>query len=250
MRPVRFIVNADDLGISSQVNSATFDLMKKGRVTSATLLANAPAVKEAAARIGEFPKYSFGIHLNLTEFQPLTKNLALAPLLNESGCFAGEQTLFNIHIGSVLRNAVYYEWLAQIERLRKLGVELTHIDSHNHAHTCPLLFPVLKRIQKVSGIRRVRLNMRKSGIEGRLWNFAIRYVYRTSTTTSATDLKGLIQTSGANIKSGETVELSVHPGNPAYEDETRMLQKDWMSRLPFKIELISYRDVAIPRGSS
>jgi predicted glycoside hydrolase/deacetylase ChbG (UPF0249 family) len=223
--------------------------MRAECVTSSTLIANAPAVKEATARIGEFPKCSFGVHLNLTAFRPLTEHPALAPLLNESGCFAGEQTLFNTHIGSGLRNAVYYEWLAQISQLRELGVELTHIDSHHHAHTCPLLFPVLKQVQKKSGIRRVRRNMRRSGLEGRLWNFANRYLYRTTTTTAATDLKCLIKTGGEILKCGGTVEVSVHPGHPAFEDETRMLQEDWVSRLPFKVQLISYRDLMISRGS-
>ena len=42
------------------------------RITSATLIANAPSMEEAARRVPEGGNCSIGIHLNLTEFQPLT----------------------------------------------------------------------------------------------------------------------------------------------------------------------------------
>ena len=48
MASIAIIVNADDLGMSAAVNEATFDLMSRGRISSATLLANAPAAREAA----------------------------------------------------------------------------------------------------------------------------------------------------------------------------------------------------------
>ena len=69
---MRIIINADDLGISQEVNDAIFGLMAEGKVTSATILANGPAVEEAARRVAEFPECSFGVHLNLTEFKPWT----------------------------------------------------------------------------------------------------------------------------------------------------------------------------------
>ena len=41
------IINADDLGLSTAVNGAIFDLMEQGHITSSSLLANAPAAEEA-----------------------------------------------------------------------------------------------------------------------------------------------------------------------------------------------------------
>ncbi len=71
---MRLIINADDLGRSPEANRAIFDLMDRGLVTSATVMANGPYVDEALSRVGHYPRGSFGVHLNLTEFRPLTQN--------------------------------------------------------------------------------------------------------------------------------------------------------------------------------
>ncbi|MGQ9919950.1 MAG: ChbG/HpnK family deacetylase, partial [Desulfobacca sp.] len=46
---MRLIVNADDLGLSPEVNEGIFALMSRRQLTSATILANAPSW-EAAVR--------------------------------------------------------------------------------------------------------------------------------------------------------------------------------------------------------
>ena len=85
MASIAIIVNADDLGMSAAVNEATFDLMSRGRISSATLLANAPAAREAACRAAAFPDCSFGVHLNVTQFEPLTKGSGARLLVDERG---------------------------------------------------------------------------------------------------------------------------------------------------------------------
>ena len=87
MRPIRIIVNADDLGFNPAVNSAIFELIAAGRVTSATLLANGPAAEEAMAQAAATRGASFGVHLNATQFRPLTGAPALKPLLGDDGNF-------------------------------------------------------------------------------------------------------------------------------------------------------------------
>jgi chitin disaccharide deacetylase len=84
---MQVIVNADDLGMSREVNEAIFDLMARGRVTSASLLANAPATEEAIRTIPKFPQCSFGAHLNITEYEPLCRAADLLGLLDgEENC--------------------------------------------------------------------------------------------------------------------------------------------------------------------
>src|SRR5215510_14305421 len=82
---MQVIVNADDLGMSREVNEAIFDLMARGRVTSASLLANAPATEEAIRTIPKFPHCSFGAHLNITEYEPLCRSANLLGLLDGEG---------------------------------------------------------------------------------------------------------------------------------------------------------------------
>ena len=104
------IVNADDLGLSTTVNEAIFTLMAKGRVTSSSLLANAPATEEAVIESRRCQKaQSFGVHLNLTEFRPLTRNAHLSPILDSSGCFANN-LIRSTPITSQLREAIFQEW--------------------------------------------------------------------------------------------------------------------------------------------
>src|SRR6266516_2916301 len=120
---MKVIINADDLGVSTEVNEAIFALMAARRITSATLLANGPAVTEAAGRLSEFPRCSFGAHLNLSEFRPLTSHPGLRPILAEDGCFAGNRVR-EIAISPVVRVGIFQEWSAQVERLQSLGVPL------------------------------------------------------------------------------------------------------------------------------
>src|SRR5206468_8760786 len=112
---------------SSEVNEAVFGLMTEGRVTSATLLANGHAVTEAARRARDLPERSFGAHLNLSEFPPLTQQPGLKPLLDAQGCFAGNR-LRQIPITPSLKEAVFEELTAQVGRLQALGVRLSHLD--------------------------------------------------------------------------------------------------------------------------
>ena len=44
---IRIIVNADDLGSTAPVNDRVFELMARGAVTSATIMANSPCVAGA-----------------------------------------------------------------------------------------------------------------------------------------------------------------------------------------------------------
>jgi len=69
---MKIIINCDDLGANAKVNDDILDLMEQRRVTSATLMMNAPAVEEAIGRIGGHRWSSFGVHLNLSAFAPLT----------------------------------------------------------------------------------------------------------------------------------------------------------------------------------
>ena len=143
---MKIIINADDLGLSPAVNHAIFALMEEGRITSATLMANAPAAEEAAQRLARLPRCSFGVHLVGTELRPLSSHPGLAPLLNEKGEFAGN--LRRISITPAIANGIFAEWCAQIDRALALGVPVSHIDSHHHSHTEPGCFASSNKFRK------------------------------------------------------------------------------------------------------
>ena len=242
------IINADDLGISPQVNREIFRLAAEGVITSATLLANGEAVEDAAAEARRFSRLSFGVHLNLTEFQPIAPTDALRPILDQAGRFRGDH-IREIRMDRELKTAIFREWCAQIEKLTGLGVTPSHIDSHHHTHTIPALFPVLRTVAKKYRIRKVRisrnvyvdtdpvrLRMKKS-----LYNAALRHVAGFRTTELFSGLDMFLQVGKGASRSAKSIELMVHPGAPGSETETRQLL-EWV-RSRSEIRLISYNDL-------
>jgi predicted glycoside hydrolase/deacetylase ChbG (UPF0249 family) len=249
---MRIISHADDLGISRKVSERIFDLMAQGHLTSASLMVNGEDAEWAAAETAKHPCCSFGVHLNLTEFMPLTNDQGLRPILDSQGRFAGNR-IRQVKITSALREAVYKEWCAQIERALSLGVKVSHLDSHHHTHTIPGLFWTLKRVQKRYGIRKVRLtkNIYVGECVSKLllvkkaaWNFALRHCYCTKTTTGFTSFKEFYHLLRAGHKLRQSsIELMSHPGAAAYEQETLLLAGPWKEEIRGKIELISYYDL-------
>src|SRR6202012_5583899 len=117
------IINADDFGLSSIVNRAILATMEEGLVTSTSMMANMPGFEHGVglARVHAKLAGRIGVHLNLTEGRPLTKPiLDCRQFCDESGEFAYRRTpLF--FLSKRVRNAVYQEFKAQVERLREVG---------------------------------------------------------------------------------------------------------------------------------
>jgi predicted glycoside hydrolase/deacetylase ChbG (UPF0249 family) len=252
MASIAIIINADDLGMSPEVNDATFDLISKARISSATIMANAPATRQAASRVSKFRACSFGVHLNVTQFEPLTGGPGARLLVNERGQMSRANETARPGPHRLL--AIYEELCAQIERVAALGVSITHIDSHNHVHTRPFFFPALKAAQRRYGIQRVRLskNFYSSDLPypaGLLWkkrayNWALRSMYRTLTTDAFAEFLTYQRADPVRQRSPRCIELMVHPGAASAAEETAILESDWISRTDLLLQLISYAQLA------
>ena len=253
---MRIIINCDDLGASVATNDSILELMGQRRVTSATLMMNAPAVEDAVRRIGSYPESSFGVHLNVTQFSPLSSHQGLLPLLNKKGDFDGftQRHPRDIPLTSAICEGVYAEWCAQIERALALGVPVSHIDSHHHVHTRSSLLQVLKRIRERFGIHRVRLRHNISGISQPLraprrvrnlvWNFVLRYYVGAETTDGFASFSTFYERLQAGLGWQGTVELMCHPGGESFEKETELLRGDWQKRWAKDAQLISYNEIS------
>ncbi len=249
--PMQVIVNADDLGISEPVNAEIFRLMRAGRVTSATVMANGPAVGHAAAQLHDYPQASFGVHLNINEFTPVTTTPGLAPILGADGTFAGN--IRDVPVTAELKQAIRAEWRAQIDRLRSLGVELSHIDSHFHVHTMPALFGTLKAVQRDTGIRRARLTknvfatadtpgpVRRAAKAA--WNAGLRHYVRTRTADAFTDLATMVSEVSADVPPAHSIEVMVHPGHHGFVAESAVLEQEWWRRFNYAVEFVNYRAI-------
>ncbi len=134
------IVNADDLGRTTGINSGIFEAHSNGLVTSATLMVAFPAAEEAAARLGEFPGLGVGLHVALTGSPSILPAERLPSLTGATGRFPAKPE-------GLVRPApeeVLMEARAQLDRFRELTGRLpTHLDSHHHSHRHPVVCDAL-----------------------------------------------------------------------------------------------------------
>lgn len=255
---MRIIVNADDLGRSLEVNEATFALIDRGLVTSATIIATGEAIDDVARRFKNYPHCSFGVHLFLDEFFPATDLTAFSELLQPQGAFKADARKFKFT--PTVRTALLNEWKAQVDRVKSLGIPISHFDSHHHVHTIPDMFGALKALQRHTGIYKTRISMNRfsdpvSGLllaKKMIFNLALRHWVPSITTRWFTNFGMFHDLLEKNrLPSPSTIELMVHPAAGSYmkgpsnyeEDEIIKLNQDWRERLPWEYELINYNDL-------
>jgi predicted glycoside hydrolase/deacetylase ChbG (UPF0249 family) len=245
---VRFFVNADDFGMSQGVNDEILDLLRLGLVDSASIIANAPYADAAFDTAKAYAQYEYGVHLNLTEFKPLTSASELQPLLNAKGEFQYE-ILARTPPTSAFKRAVYREWRAQIDHFIAGGLRPAHLDSHHHVHLMGGLSPVIKRLQWRYGIKRLRgmnlIERRESHTIRSLVRKSVwRRVMRIDGTTICDRVDSLLALKEA-VEGGELyrstgprrhhlIEIITHPGNtfdPQFGREVELLRSGWLNRV-------------------
>jgi len=152
------IINADDFGYSSSVNTAILQAFDEGLVSSTTIMANMPAFEEACALAHERDLLSHvGAHVVLTEGPPLTRQiLRCRRFCDQAGYFSrrGGKAFW---LTRAERSAVGLEVRAQIERCRSQGLPLTHLDSHHHSHNEPAIGRIVASAAQEFGVARVRI---------------------------------------------------------------------------------------------
>jgi predicted glycoside hydrolase/deacetylase ChbG (UPF0249 family) len=253
--PPRVVINADDFGYSWAVNEEIERALRKGRISSATLMANGPAISEAIAISRQFPAASFGIHLNLTEFAPLSSPEALrrAGLIDGDGVFLNN--LRSLRPSPALLQACFEELDAQIHSLQASGIQPSHLDSHHHIHTVAWLFPVIYALQKKYRIRKVRNTMNvyslgserspslKLRIGKGLWQ-AMNAFCGSRFTQVFTALHIFLENPNRReFARARSIELMCHPGQQGFEGETQELMRADRPILEIPYRLCSYHAV-------
>ena len=155
----RLIVNADDFGLSTSVNTAVIRAHRDGILTTASLMVNEPGLDEAVALAKQNPKLGVGLHLSL-----LCGRAALSPekipgLVNARGEFSENPvaTGFRYFFQRGLQQQLRAEIHAQFEKFRATGLPLDHVNGHLHLHLHPTVFRLLMEDAEKLGIRRLRL---------------------------------------------------------------------------------------------
>lgn len=127
------IIHADDLAVAHSEDTASFDALDRGSVTSASIMIPCPWLLEVADYARSHPDADLGLHLTLTsEWQtyrwgPVASKDTVLSLFDPSGYLWPETVPAVQHLKA---EEAEREIRAQIERALAVGIHPTHLDSH------------------------------------------------------------------------------------------------------------------------
>jgi chitin disaccharide deacetylase len=158
----KLIVNADDFGLTVGVNRGIAESYTDGIVSSTTLMANGPAFDDAVTVARSEPNLSVGCHVVLVDGTPVsppdTVDTLLAIRSAEPGKFYSSLSAFAARamLGGFDRDQLVAEITAQIRKIQAAGLNVTHLDTHKHAHLFPEILAALLRAARICGVRAIR----------------------------------------------------------------------------------------------
>ena len=125
------IINADDFGMCHSANQAVMDLFKSGGITSATIMAPCAWAGEAVNFAKANPEYAVGVHLTTTSewghYRWMPVSGIKGSLVDSEGFMHHESDEFE---KAADIEEVQKEIVAQVEFLKNLGLEPSHLDNH------------------------------------------------------------------------------------------------------------------------
>ena len=134
MSTKRLIVNADDFGQSHGTNIGIIKSHREGIVTSASLMVRYPGAAEAAEYANVNRNLGVGLHVDLGEW------------IFQDGEWRALYEVVKLDDIDSVREEIGRQ-LELFFRIMKRGP--THIDSHQHVHTRPLIVPIVKDLGKL-----------------------------------------------------------------------------------------------------
>ncbi|MGF1719569.1 chitin disaccharide deacetylase [Vibrio kyushuensis] len=217
---MKVIFNADDFGLTQGVNNGIVQSHKEGVVLSTTLMVGSCKEEHAVMLSKGLPNLKVGLHLRFTTGSPLTLHSCLqakpaeennktnsGKVHGRNGQFPNQTEFWEKRDYDPL--AVYEEVVAQVEHFLNLGIKLSHIDSHHHAHTHPQIGPVVEKVAK-----QYQVPLRGLGVDAN-GDLALRYLFTDEFYDKNVDLE-LLVSHLVSLKSGyDIVEVMCHP---AYVD--------------------------------
>ncbi|HCQ6175639.1 TPA: chitin disaccharide deacetylase [Clostridioides difficile] len=138
----KIIINADDFGYCEAVNYGIISAHNNGIVRSTSIMANMPGVEHGVGLLKENKTLNCGVHMTLSCGRPLLSNLKT--IVDKDGFFIRRIT--DEIIEKMDCDEIYRELCAQIDRVKGLGIDISHLDSHHHIHTLVSLKPVVEKI--------------------------------------------------------------------------------------------------------
>jgi len=188
---IRVIFNADDFGFSKGVNKGVAYCMKKGIVSSTSLLTNMPSTENAFSMIKKNKIKDVGIHLNISIGRSINGKSSLT---DNKGNFIGAYLLHLKLLFKFVRfNDIEDEFKSQIEYMIDRGVYPNHIDSHVYVHSYKSILNICIKLAKKYNIPKIR-NSYDSNLLKNYNIFNFQYYILTFVNTMAKSQKKILHT--------------------------------------------------------
>lgn len=157
--PTQLIINADDFGNSPAINEAVAKAHQEGILTSTSLMVTGSDVDEAVSIAKQNPKLAVGLHITLSDLclSVLPKD-RIPDLVDENSCFVDKPITAGLkyHFNKQARQQIKVETEAQFDAFAATGLQLSHVDGHQHIHAHPDILPLVLELavaHQASGIR-------------------------------------------------------------------------------------------------
>jgi predicted glycoside hydrolase/deacetylase ChbG (UPF0249 family) len=144
----RLLLTADDFGMTRGVSAGIVESIRNGAVAATTAMV---CLYDAAANISELASQisgRIGLHLQLTDGIPRCDPSTIPTLVNGEGRFPRKPH----QMKPLDPHEVEREWNAQLESLRALGIEPTHLDSHHHSHRDTVALHIYCKLARSLGV--------------------------------------------------------------------------------------------------
>lgn len=138
MTPKFLIVNADDFGLTPSVCEGIVEALRRKNISDFSILANASSFDYGIRLLKENGIRSCGVHLCFVDKEtPLTKTPAY---FGQNGHFLIDRKRLIFAYMTKRREVLEYlrgELKAQLKRVLDAGLEISHVDGHQHLHLLP-----------------------------------------------------------------------------------------------------------------
>jgi len=173
---VDLIVVADDFGYSDERNRGILECFREKLITHSSLLVNGYSIGDWIERANQ-EGLPLGLHLNLTEGEPLSKPTQISSLVDKStGNFLSKTVFWQKICEDPFQFAALHverEVIAQIEEFKNLtGYFPSYIDGHNHCHTASksIVSGLISACRRYPSIKRCRLPLQISPSDNDMHN--------------------------------------------------------------------------------
>jgi len=160
------IITGDDFGFSSEVNRAIIEAHERGVLTSTSLMVTGEAFEEAVAMAHSHPELAVGLHLVVICGRSAAAPHQIPHLVDPRGQFSTSPTQAGLRyqFSRAARGELRLEIRSQLEKFRKTGLRLSHVDGHLHMHMHPIVLEALLKVANEFEIRAIRLPWEELGI--------------------------------------------------------------------------------------